>query len=326
MPTLKNAFLALAALILLAVASVATAIASGWTRRFDAPYPAVTASADPAVLAQGRYLAYGPAACAYCHVPRDRWNELARGVELPLTGGHEFPLPFGDVYSANLTADQETGIGRRTDGELARILRHGVRADGHAAVPLMAYQGMSDEDLVAVISFVRSQGPVVNRVPANRLTALGKALMAFVITPGSPAAPPPATSPAGPSVERGEYLAVKIASCVECHTNRDDRGALVGPHFAGGQRMEVANDAVEGVRHAEPHPGRRDERDRTLDRGRLRAAVQAGRDRARHADAVGRVRPDDRRRPAQRLPVPAEPAAGVERHWPPRPAQRVASP
>jgi mono/diheme cytochrome c family protein len=242
MPTLKNAFLALTALILLAVASVATAIASGWTRRFDAPYPAVTASADPAVLAQGRYLAYGPAACAYCHVPRDRWNELARGVELPLAGGHQFPLPFGDFYSANLTADQETGIGRRTDGELARILRHGIRADGHAAVPLMAYQGMSDEDLVAVISFVRSQGPVVNRVPANRLTALGKALMAFVITPEGPAAPPPTKSPAGPSVERGEYLAVKVASCVECHTNRDDRGALVGPHFAGGQRMEVANE------------------------------------------------------------------------------------
>ena len=135
MPTLKNAFLALAALILLAVASVATAIASGWTRRFDAPYPAVTASADPAVLAQGRYLAYGPAACAYCHVPRDRWNELARGVELPMAGGHEFPAAVRGRLFREPDRRPETGIGLRTDGELARILRHGVRADGHAAVP-----------------------------------------------------------------------------------------------------------------------------------------------------------------------------------------------
>ncbi len=112
----------------------------GWARTFDAPYPPLVASTDPAVLERGRYLVYGPAACAYCHVVSEQWKALDRGEALPLTGGHVFPLPFGRIYSANITPDPDTGIGRRTDGELARILRYGVRADGHAAVPLMEYQ------------------------------------------------------------------------------------------------------------------------------------------------------------------------------------------
>ena len=102
-----------------------------------------------------------------------------------LTGAHVFPLPFGRIYSANITPDPETGIGRRTDGELARILRHGVRADGHAAVPLMEYQGMADEDLVAVISFLRSRPAVGTSCPPHDLTLLGKVLMAFAIAPAA---------------------------------------------------------------------------------------------------------------------------------------------
>ena len=120
----------------------------------------------PDVLERGRYLVYGPAACAYCHVVREQWPALARGEMLPLTGAHVFPLPFGRIYSANITPDPETGIGRRTDGELARILRYGVRADGHVAVPLMEYQDMADEDLVAVISFLRSR-PAVRQARAG---------------------------------------------------------------------------------------------------------------------------------------------------------------
>ena len=136
------------------------------TRRFDAPYPALAASYDPAVLAQGEDPVYGPAACAYCHVPREQWGSLDQGERLPLTGHHLFPLPFGHIYSANITPDPRTGIGRRTDAELARILRYGVRADGRAAFPLMEYQ-LSDEDLVAVLSYLRSRPAVAHAVPEH---------------------------------------------------------------------------------------------------------------------------------------------------------------
>ena len=211
-------------------------------RTFDAPYPAITASTDPAAVARGRYLIYGPAACAYCHVPRSEWPRLAAGETLPLSGNHVFRLPFGEFYSSNLTPDRETGIGARTDGELARILRYGVRADGRAAFPLMEYHDVSDEDLTAIVSFLRAQPPVRLEVPDHRMTIFGKALMAFAITPAGPTNTPPSRSPAaGVSVQRGEYLANSVSLCVTCHTNRVD-GSYQGPKFAGGQRLDVAAD------------------------------------------------------------------------------------
>lgn len=212
-----------------------------WKRTFDAPYPALQASTDAAVVERGRRLVYGPAACAYCHVPRGEWPRLDAGETLALTGAHEFPLPFGRIYSANLTPDAETGIGRRSDGELARILRHGVRADGRAAIPLMEFQGMSDEDLVAVISYLRARPAVRNPVPEHRLNLLGKALMAFAIAPDPTAARPPARSPVvAPTVERGAYLVRNVASCGGCHS---ERGRADGAILSGGEPMEAALDS-----------------------------------------------------------------------------------
>src|SRR6476469_10806953 len=152
---LRWAAIVIGVLVVLAV-GVLAATELRWKRRFDAPYPAGAATMEPAVVERGRYLVYGPAACAYCHVPRTEWGRLAQGDLLPLTGDHVFTLPFGEIRSANITPDQVTGIGGRTDGELARILRYGVRADGRAAVPLMEFE-LTDDDLAAVISFLRSR-------------------------------------------------------------------------------------------------------------------------------------------------------------------------
>src|SRR5262245_58749142 len=210
-------------------------------RTFDVSPPALAFTRDPAAIERGRYLVYGPAACAYCHVPRQQWKALEEGTELPLTGNHVFRLPFGEFFSANLTPDSATGIGRHTDGQIARMLRNGVRGDNRAAFPLMTYQNLSDEDVVSIVAFLESRQPVVEAVPDHRLTLVGKALMAFAIEPVGPAAPPWHTSPVGPSVERGEYLANAVSACAECHTDRDDSGRLVGPRFAGGQRMDLAD-------------------------------------------------------------------------------------
>jgi mono/diheme cytochrome c family protein len=228
-------------IVLLAVAAL---ILVEWRsrRRFDAPYPTLAASTDPAVVARGEYLVYGPAACAYCHVPREQWGSLDQGNHLALTGNHRFPLPFGEIYSANITPDVVTGIGRRSDAELARILRYGVRADGRAAIPLMEYQ-LSDEDLIAVLSYLRSRPAVARTVPAHQLSALGKVLMAFAIAPEPLASEPPRATTRGASVERGKYLANSVSSCAVCHTNRGEDGALFGAPFGGGQRMDVAADA-----------------------------------------------------------------------------------
>jgi mono/diheme cytochrome c family protein len=144
------------------------------------------------------------------------------------------------LFVPNLTPDSATGIGRRSDGELARMLRHDVRADGRAALPFMTAQDFSDEDLTAVISFLRSQPAVRNAVPIHDLNLMGKLVMAFMIKPKGPTQPPAATSPKGPTVENGRYLAHSVAACVSCHTARSMMtGAYTGPAFAGSEGMPV---------------------------------------------------------------------------------------
>ena len=213
-----------------------------WKRTFEAPTPDLKATSDSAIIEHGRYLVYAAAGCAYCHLPKADWARLEAGEQPPLSGNHVFPLPFGELHSPNLTPDATTGIGRRSDGEIARILRHGVRPDHRAAFPFMEFQHLSDADVVALLSFLRSQPPVANEVPDMKYNLMGKALMSFAIAPTSAASPPPAESPVGPSVERGEYLANHVSSCVACHTNRGNTGEFVGPHFAGGQEMDIEDD------------------------------------------------------------------------------------
>jgi mono/diheme cytochrome c family protein len=241
---LKKVLLGAAAIAVIVLLLAVVVVEARWTRTFEAPYPAIHATNDPAVIAQGQYLVYAAAACAYCHVPSWDWQRLDRGEATPLTGGHAVPLSFGTFYSANLTPDPETGIGRRSDGELARILRHGVRADGRASMPFMEYARMSEEDVRALLSFLRSQPAVRNEVPDHRIDLLGRARFAFLIQPPH-AARARKTSPRGVDAERGEYLANDVAVCVACHTNRDRMaGAFTGPPFAGGQRMDYMADVT----------------------------------------------------------------------------------
>ena len=242
MKTLKNVSLYALALLVLAAAAGLAAIETRWTRRFDAPYPAIATRPDPATIARGEYLVYSAAACAYCHVPREEWARLDQGERLPLTGHHLFRLPFGDIYSSNLTPERRPASAGARTGDLARILRFGVRADGRAAFPLMEFR-LSDDDLTSIVSYLRAQPAVSHAVPEHHLTHFGKALMAFAIAPERPTANAPVASPIGATVERGRYLANDVSSCVSCHTDRGSDGALVGPPFGGGQRMDVAADA-----------------------------------------------------------------------------------
>jgi mono/diheme cytochrome c family protein len=234
------------ALLIVAAAAIAVlllALQRGWARRHVVPHIEVRATTDPGVVARGQYLVYGPAACAYCHRPKADWPRLARGETPPLSGGHEFPLPFGAVFSSNITSDRETGIGGASDAAIAAVLRYGLRRDGHAAVPLMEFQNLSDEDLVAIISFLRTQPPVRYRPPSHRLTFVGRLLLGVLLKPAGPERTVQTVSPAGATIPRGRYLANDVGACVTCHTDRQS-GELVGPRFAGGQRMEFAGDST----------------------------------------------------------------------------------
>jgi mono/diheme cytochrome c family protein len=204
-------------------------------RTYDQAEPAIVASSDPAIVARGRYLAYGPAHCVDCHgAPEQRADALA-GRDVALSGGFEFHLPVGTFRAANLTSDPETGIGGLRDGQIARALRHGVGRNGRTLVPFMPFANLSDEDLTAVLSFVRTQAPVRKPVVTQEPNVLGHAVMAFVMKPVGPSGPVPRSVTPAPTVEYGRYLAHSVANCVGCHTIRDLRtGAFTGPVLGGG--------------------------------------------------------------------------------------------
>jgi len=234
----------LCAVIAVMLAGVAAYVAWTWDRVYDAPMPSVKVSTDPAVLARGEYLIYGPAHCVECHGSGfDALQKLADGEHVPLAGGLRLAMgPLGAVYAKNLTPDRETGIGRYTDGEVARMMRWAVKPDGRATVePMMPFGNMSDDDLTAVLSYLRAQQPVRNAVPQNEWTLMGKVIKSFVsvFKPRSAINPPPKAPQVGPTKERGEYIARYVGNCVGCHTPRDPASfAATGPEFSGGFEME----------------------------------------------------------------------------------------
>jgi mono/diheme cytochrome c family protein len=216
-----------------------------WDRQWDAPLPEIHASSDAEVIRRGEYLVFGPAHCSECHTQSSADAELAaeRGERPPLAGGRRMAAPpLGAVYSKNLTPDVETGIGRYTDPQIARMLRWSVRPNGRASIQLlMPFGDMSDDDLTAIISFLRTQPPIRHVVPENQMTLIGKVVKSLspVFKPRTsvhPQAAPPAEQP---TRERGEYIARSVANCGGCHTKHDPLSfAVIGPEFAGGTEME----------------------------------------------------------------------------------------
>ena len=241
---IRKALLGVGAGLALVVALLLVTISLRWDRQFDAPYPKLAASTDPATVARGRYLAFGPAHCAECHTPPAEVAGLRSGSSPALSGGGSFVIPPGTIRVPNLTPDSATGIGRFGDSAIARMLRYGVRHDGRSAIPFMEFQEMSDADIVAVLSFLRSRPAVRNPVADHGLNLMGKAVMAFVMKPIGPSAPPLAESPPpGPTVERGAYLVTALSNCAGCHTQQNMMtGAFTGPRLAGGTPMETVGD------------------------------------------------------------------------------------
>lgn len=225
-------------LLLLAFGGFAVAstvlVVWGESRRYDAPYPDVHASTDPAAIARGGYLVNGPLHCSACHGDPAAHGDKAA----PLSGGIEYPLPLGTVVVPNITPDRETGIGARTDQEIARVLRYSVHANGKVVLPFMRVQQTSDEDLGAIVSYLRSLAPVRHAVAGHQLNALGHAVRGLVMKPMGPTSPPPVHVEPGVTPEYGRYL-VQLGSCATCHTKIDlVTGQATGALLAGGSPME----------------------------------------------------------------------------------------
>ncbi len=242
---LRKILLGVAVLVLIVILGGAAFVASRQNLKFDAPYPKVTASSDSAVIERGRYIVRNLAPCAACHGDPTQRAAYANGADTPLIGGFVFEIPPGKFYTRNLTPDAETGLGNVSDSAIARALRYGVGHDGRALLPFMEMQGLSDDDLTAVVSYLRVQPPVRNPVPPHYFNLLGKVVKATALSkPIGPAAPPPTQSPRDASVETGRYLAESVSLCWACHTKRSQMtGAITGPRFGGATGFTESDDA-----------------------------------------------------------------------------------
>lgn len=133
--------------------------------------PSLDEITDPALRAiagRGAYIARVND-CAGCHTPvgdeGPNWDEhLAGGFKGVYKG-------YGTFVSRNLTPDMETGLGRRTDEEVKRVLRTGLLPEGRVAhyrdMPWAAYSHLSEEDRHAVLVYLRHLKAVYHRIPDN---------------------------------------------------------------------------------------------------------------------------------------------------------------
>ena len=175
--------------------------------------------------------------CLACHTAEQK-------DAVPFAGGRALKTPFGTFYGPNITPHPEAGIGRWSEADFIKAMRHGVRPDGANYFPSFPYPSftlIADSDLRDLWAHLRTLPP---NSRANRQhdldfpfgwrwpVTIWKWLFfrpgPFAQAPGAPAA-----------VNRGAYLVQALGHCGECHTPRNFVG---GPkksrYLAGGKTPE----------------------------------------------------------------------------------------
>ncbi|MGF7215760.1 mono/diheme cytochrome c family protein [Spirosoma lacussanchae] len=199
--------------LLLMVAGFCVYVALSGVPTYDPPtIPELSVERTPARIARGEVIAQ--IQCAACHADRDN----------RLTGKHmaDVPALFGKIYTKNITQDKQKGIGSWTDGEILYFLRTGVRRDGSFAPIMPQYPNMADEDLKAVVAWLRSDRfsvqPSSQEAPPSELSFVSKllthTLMKPLPYPQQLIAFPDSTNP----IALGRYTADAIGDCYACHS------------------------------------------------------------------------------------------------------------
>jgi mono/diheme cytochrome c family protein len=177
-----------------------------------------TAQAQSDLVKRGDYLVNTIMTCGNCHTPK---GPPATVAGKDFSGGSQTwdEAPF-KVKGTNITQDKETGIGAWSDADIKKLLRTGVRPNGVQIAEIMptAFYGIvTDNDMDAIVAYLRTLKPVANKVP----DPIYKMQLPHHALPGS-ATPYTETMMSDP-VKKGFYL-VTIGHCMECHTPMGPRG------------------------------------------------------------------------------------------------------
>jgi mono/diheme cytochrome c family protein len=205
------------------------------------PAAAQGTPSNAAELARGKYVFGATGGCG-CHtVPKGQIN----------AGGRRYDGPFGTVYSTNITPDRQTGIGTWTDEQIITAIRLGRRPNGERLLPVHpfpVFNGMAEDDLRALVAFLRSTPPV-NK--ANQPRKISVPLFESVFLPAwlaafAPRETPPSKAPTS-GVARGEYLVKAVGHCGECHTPRTMTMASDSSRFLAGTAKGPEDQAIPNI-------------------------------------------------------------------------------
>ncbi|WP_106476434.1 c-type cytochrome [Phytohalomonas tamaricis] len=210
--------------------------------------PAQAQDAEQSQIERGEYLARA-GDCVACHI--------TEGGK-PFAGGLAFELPFGTLYSPNITPDKETGIGDWSDDDFVNAMQKGVGKDGkhyYPAFPYTSYTLMPREDILAIKAYLFSLEPVhqPNRdndigFPFNQ--RWGMMFWNWMFNDNERFKPDPEQSA---EWNRGAYLVEGLGHCGECHTPRnlfqarDSSKALAGAEIQGWKAWNITSDDEHGI-------------------------------------------------------------------------------
>jgi mono/diheme cytochrome c family protein len=210
--------------------------------------PASVGAPTDSLLARGKYLT-DMADCASCHTH-------SGGPQF--AGGRPMGMPFGTLYTPNITPDKETGIGSYTEADFVRLFRRGVNRAGQNVYPGMPYPwyaSMREPDIKAIYAYIMSQAPVTYKIPENQVwfpftirPAIALYNLAFV--PSGVFKDDPAHTAL---VNRGEYIVNSFGHCSECHNartllgKRDIALPLQGGVITHWATPNITNDKTSGI-------------------------------------------------------------------------------
>lgn len=213
----------LVVLIMLLSGFVYVKSSSMMSKKYSPPSEPLSVVRDSATISRGKHFVTAIGKCVNCHTES--------------LGGKVFiddPV-LGRVTATNLTMGKG-GVGNKyTDAQLAVAIRHGIKFDSTTALvmPSNDYQDFTDEDVDAIVAYIRSLPPVDNTLPKTELRFVGRALGAFGQLPFFVAELVPIDRPHAPrmvsdtSVAYGSYL-THVGGCTGCHNASLSGGKMMG--------------------------------------------------------------------------------------------------
>ena len=186
-------------------------------------------TASPEALERGKKLT--SMLCAGCHINQETGRLSGKLM-------NDAPPAFGEIHSPNITRHKTAGIGDWTDGELVYLLRTGIKKDGQYAPAYMAkLPHLADEDMNAIIAFLRSDDPLVQPDATPSVPSKPGMLTKFLCKVAWKPYPMPSNTISMPDTTDvlavGKYLAFNL-ECFSCHSESFETNDYLHPENSKG--------------------------------------------------------------------------------------------